>query len=181
MKFMIASDIHGSATHCRAMLDAFERERAQRLILLGDILYHGPRNDLPDGYAPRQVISMLNPLRERLMCVRGNCEAEVDQMVLDFPVMAEYALMPLGGCALYMTHGHLHGEDNPPPLCPGDLLLCGHTHVARLARHDAFTYMNPGSVSLPKQDTPRSYMTLEDGWFSWRRLDDGAEYMSYRA
>ncbi len=177
MKLMIASDIHGSALYCRAMLDAFEREGAQRLILLGDILYHGPRNDLPDGYAPKQVIALLNPLRTRLLCVRGNCEAEVDQMVLEFPVLADYALMPLGARMVYMTHGHLHGEDNPPPLCPGDILLCGHTHVARLAEHPGFTYMNPGSVSLPKQDTPRSYMTLEDGEFAWKRLDDGQPYM----
>ena len=139
MKLMIASDIHGSALYCRAMLDAFERENAQRLILLGDILYHGPRNDLPDGYAPKQVIALLNPLREKLMCVRGNCEAEVDQMVLEFPVLADYALMALGERMIYITHGHLHGEDNPPPLCPGDILLCGHTHVARLADHAGFT------------------------------------------
>lgn len=177
MKLMIASDIHGSALYCRAMLDAFERENAQRLILLGDILYHGPRNDLPDGYAPKQVIALLNPLREKLMCVRGNCEAEVDQMVLDFPVLADYALMALGERMIYITHGHLHGEDNPPPLCPGDILLCGHTHVARLADHAGFTYMNPGSVSLPKQDTPRSYMTLDNGEFTWKRLDDGQAYM----
>lgn len=177
MKLMIASDIHGSALYCRAMLDAFERENAQRLILLGDILYHGPRNDLPDGYAPKQVIALLNPLREKLMCVRGNCEAEVDQMVLEFPVLADYALMALGERMIYITHGHLHGEDNPPPLCPGDILLCGHTHVARLADHAGFTYMNPGSVSLPKQDTPRSYMTLDNGEFTWKRLDDGQEYM----
>lgn len=179
MKLMIASDIHGSARYCRALIDAFEREGAARMILLGDILYHGPRNDLPDEYAPREVIAMLNPLAERLMCVRGNCEAEVDQMVLSFPVMADYAVMPVGNRMMYMTHGHIHGESCPPPLCEGDLLLCGHTHVPRCARHERFTYLNPGSVSIPKEGSAHSYMTLEDGLFVWKSLDDGEEYMRF--
>ena len=180
MKWMIASDIHGSAKWCRKMLEAFEAERAPRLILLGDILYHGPRNDLPEDYVPRAVIEMLNPLAPRLLCVRGNCEAEVDQMVLNFPVMADYCALWLDNHMIYATHGHLHGEDNPPPLCNGDILLCGHTHIPALRRHETFTYANPGSVSIPKQNSPHSYMTLEDGRMIWKDLETGEGFLEER-
>ncbi len=176
MKLMIASDIHGSARWCRAMLDALRREGADRLLLLGDLLYHGPRNDLPDEYAPKQVIAMLNDTREKLLCVRGNCEAEVDQMVLDFPVMADYCALMWEGRVIYATHGHHLGEDNPPPLGPGGLLLCGHTHVPACRRHEAFTYLNPGSVSLPKNGSAHSYAVLEGRVMVWKDLD-GDEFM----
>ena len=171
MKLMIASDIHGSAKWCERMLDAWQTERPERLILLGDILYHGPRNDLPEDYAPKQVIAMLNPIAKELLCVRGNCEAEVDQMVLDFPVMADYAALYVDGHTIYMTHGHTHGEDNPPPLQKGDILLCGHTHVPVLRRHESFTYVNPGSVSIPKNGSAHSFCTLENGVICWKDLD----------
>ena len=176
MKYMIASDIHGSAHWCRRMIAAWEREERPRLLLLGDILYHGPRNDLPEGYAPKEVISLLNPLRRSIFCVRGNCDTEVDQMVLPFPVMADYALLPLGARLIYATHGHHAGEDAPPPLCPGDILLCGHTHVPKCADHGAFLYLNPGSVSIPKENSRHSYMTLEDGLFQWKDISDGSMY-----
>lgn len=179
MKYMIASDIHGSAHYCRELLCAFEREGCARLILLGDILYHGPRNDLPAEYAPKQVISMLNPLSDRILCVRGNCDADVDQMVLSFPIMADYAIMEAEGRLIYMSHGHMHGEDNPPPLSVGDILLGGHTHVPRIANHGAYTYLNPGSTSLPKEDSPHSYVILEDGIFTWKNLESGEEYMRF--
>lgn len=179
MKWMIASDIHGSAKYCRAMLARFDAEGAQRLLLLGDLLYHGPRNDLPEEYQPKEVIALLNARRERLLCVRGNCEAEVDQMVLSFPVMADYAVIPMEGRVLYATHGHHACEDAPPPLCPGDILLCGHTHIPRCAEHEGFVYMNPGSVSLPKGGSERSYMIYENGRFAWKRLLDGTVYQEY--
>lgn len=108
MKWMIASDLHGSAFYCRQMIKAFQREGADRLLLLGDLLYHGPRNDLPEGYAPKEVIPLLNSLKQKLLCVRGNCDAEVDQMVLDFPILADYAVLPVGGRLVYATHGHVH-------------------------------------------------------------------------
>ena len=107
MKWMIASDLHGSAYYCRKMLEAFEREGADRLFLLGDLLYHGPRNDLPREYAPKEVIPLLNGKKEVLLCVRGNCDAEVDQMVLEFPVLADYAVLPVGQRLIYATHGHI--------------------------------------------------------------------------
>lgn len=173
MKLMIASDIHGSARWCRAMLEAWRQERPERLILLGDILYHGPRNDLPEEYAPKQVIAMLNEIGEELLCVRGNCEAEVDQMVLNFPVMADYCAFYIDGHLIYATHGHVYGEDNPPPLKAGDLLLCGHTHVPCLRRHANYIYANPGSVSIPKNNSPHSYALIENGWMIWKDLQAG--------
>ena len=171
MKWMIASDIHGSAKWCRRLLSAHEAEAPDRLLLLGDLLYHGPRNDLPEEYAPKEVIALLNDLAPRLLCVRGNCEAEVDQMVLSFPVMADYAALCVDGHLLYATHGHIHNADNPPPLSPGDFLLCGHTHIPGIKRLENFTYLNPGSVSIPKNGTPHSYCILENGQFLWKDLD----------
>ena len=171
MKLMIASDIHGSAYYARQLLDAEARERPDRLLLLGDLLYHGPRNDLPRDYAPKQVIEMLNPLSARLLCVRGNCEAEVDQMVLHFPVLADYAWLDVNGLRIFATHGHLFTKDNPPPLKKGDILLCGHTHVCACERMESFSYLNPGSVSIPKENTPHSYMILEGRTFTWKTLD----------
>ena len=174
MKLMFASDLHGSRTACEAVLSQYEKSGASRLVLLGDLLYHGPRNDLPKDYAPKRVIELLNGVREHLLCVRGNCEAEVDQMVLTFPVMADYCALPLGEHILYATHGHVHGETNPPPLMDGDVLLCGHTHVPAFNRHEGFTYVNPGSTSIPKNGSAHGYMTLENGVFSWKDLESGA-------
>lgn len=179
MKIMIASDIHGSARWCRAMLDAFDREGASRLVLLGDLLYHGPRNDLPDEYAPKQVLALLNARRDKLLCVRGNCDTEVDQMVLTFPILADYAVLPEGDRLIYLTHGHVYGETTPPPLCAGDMLLCGHTHVPACTAHDAFVYLNPGSVSIPKEGSPHGYITLEDGVFSWKDLETGGAWKTW--
>ncbi len=177
MKLMIASDIHGSAACCRELLNAYRKEAPDRLLLLGDLLYHGPRNDLPAGYAPKQVIELLNAVSEDLLCVRGNCEAEVDQMVLNFPVMADYALWEINGLSIFATHGHLFGEENPPKLKKGDILLCGHTHIPACRRHEGFVYLNPGSVSIPKENSPHSYMILENQTFSWKSLD-GTIYQS---
>lgn len=173
MKWLIASDIHGSAVWCRRLLEAFAAEQAGRLILLGDILYHGPRNDLPEGYAPKEVIAMLNPLKERILCVRGNCEAEVDQMVLDFPVMADYAVLPVGEHLVYFTHGHIYNAGNLPPLCAGDVLVHGHTHVPKCEAVHGVHVLNPGSVSIPKDGSWHGYMVLEDGVFGWKALGDG--------
>ena len=112
MKILIASDIHGSAHFCKMLISAIEKEKPQKVLLLGDILYHGPRNDLPLGYAPKEVIAMLNPLKDMLLCVRGNCDAEVDQMVLSFPIMADYAVLPLGEKTLYCSHGHIYNKQS---------------------------------------------------------------------
>lgn len=183
MKYMIASDIHGSAYFCRKMLEAYEREGADRLVILGDILYHGPRNDLPKEYAPKEVISMLNDRKGELLCVRGNCDTEVDQMVLEFPILAEYCFLDLDGQIIYATHGHKENPNNPPMLKSGDILLNGHTHIPKC---ELFTtkegkkciYMNPGSVSIPKEGSAHSYMVIEHGRFEWKNLE-GEVYDSY--
>ena len=150
MKLMIASDIHGSSYYCRKMIDAYERENPGRLLLLGDLLYHGPRNDLPKDYAPREVIAMLNPLKQTLLCVRGNCDTEVDQMVLDFPILADYCLLELGGRTVFASHGHHHSPQ-----------------------------MNPGSVSIPKNGSAHGYMIYDNGFF-WKDLDGNVLTVSGR-
>ena len=177
MKWMIASDLHGSAYYCRKMLEAFEREGADRLFLLGDLLYHGPRNDLPREYAPKEVIPLLNGKKEKLLCVRGNCDAEVDQMVLEFPVLADYAVLPVGRRLIYATHGHIYHVKNLPPLAPGDVLLHGHTHVPAWTEFgQGNLYLNPGSVSIPKEDSPHSYMILEGNTMQWKELESSAVF-----
>ena len=177
MKWMIASDLHGSAYYCRKMLEAFEREGADRLFLLGDLLYHGPRNDLPREYAPKEVIPLLNGKKEKLLCVRGNCDAGVDQMVLEFPVLADYAVLPVGRRLIYATHGHIYHVKNLPPLAPGDVLLHGHTHVPAWTEFgQGNLYLNPGSVSIPKENSPHSYMTLEGNTMQWKELESSAVF-----
>jgi putative phosphoesterase len=174
MKLMIASDIHGSAYYCKALLEAFEREQADRLLLLGDILYHGPRNDLPREYAPKEVIAMLNGMKEKIFCVRGNCDTEVDQMVLQFPILADYCILPVGKRLVYATHGHNFNLNALPPLQPGDILLHGHTHIpAWEGFGNGNLYLNPGSVSIPKAGSHNSYMILESKTAQWKSLDGG--------
>ena len=190
MKLMIASDIHGSAPYCRKMLEAYVREKADRLLLLGDILYHGPRNDLPEGYAPKEVIAMLNPVKKNLLCVRGNCDTEVDQMVLDFPVLADYCLLELtdgsgnAGAVMFATHGHRYNPHHLPPLSDGDILLNGHTHIPACEEildmdGNRYQYLNPGSVSIPKEGSRRSYMIYEKGTFTWKNLE-GEAYQTWK-
>ena len=178
MKWMIASDLHGSAFYCKKMIKAFERERADRLLLLGNLLYHGPRNDLPEGYAPKEVIPLLNGLKPALLCGRGNCDAEVDQMVLEFPVLSDYCVHAEGTQATYATHGHIYNEQKLPPLHSGDILLHGHTHVPKCVVHETEQYicMNPGSVSISKEESWHGYMIWEGSEFVWKDFD-GQEHM----
>ena len=173
MKLMIASDIHGSAYWCERLLAAYRREGAEKLLLLGDVLYHGPRNDLPRDYAPKRVIAMLNGMKNEILCVRGNCDTEVDQMVLEFPILADYCILFAAGRTVYATHGHVYNESQLPPLSKGDVLLHGHTHVPKCTEHEDYLYLNPGSVSIPKEDSPNGYMTLEDGVILWKHIDGG--------
>ncbi|MGM9556736.1 MAG: phosphodiesterase [Oscillospiraceae bacterium] len=180
MKLMIASDLHGSAYYTQQLQRRYEQEKPEKLILLGDILYHGPRNDLPRDYAPKQVIEMLNPLAGKILCVRGNCDCEVDQMVLKFPVLADYGVLFLQGRTVYLTHGHVVNTKKPLPFSDGDILLHGHTHVPVCEQHGNYCYLNPGSVSIPKQDSRHSYMVYEDGRFCWLDLMTGERYMEYR-
>ncbi len=176
MKFMIASDIHGSSFYCKEMLAAFDREHADKLLLLGDLLYHGPRNDLPKEYAPKTVIALLNERKNQILCVRGNCDTEVDQMVLEFPILADYCILYVGNRMIFVTHGHRFNKETPPPLQPGDILLHGHTHIPAWEPFgDDQLYLNPGSISIPKEGSAHGYITLTENKILWKGLN-GAAY-----
>lgn len=180
MIWMIASDIHGSFYYASMLMEKFIEKKAEKLILLGDILYHGPRNDLPKDYAPKKVAALLNEYAGKIITVRGNCEAEVDQMMLDFPALGDYAYLYLDGTGIYASHGHHASESAPPPLKKGEILLCGHTHIPKCSVHENFVYMNPGSVSIPKEGSAHSFMTFENGVFKWENLESGEVYMDFR-
>ncbi len=171
MKYIIASDIHGSAYWCKKLIEAFEKEKGDRLILLGDILYHGPRNDLPEGYSPKDVIEMLNALKGKIISVRGNCEAEVDQMVLNFPVLADYTMIAWETKTIFLTHGHIYNENNLPPLCDGDVLVHGHTHIPVCQKREGYVIVNPGSISIPKENSHHGYAIFNNGEFVLKDFD----------
>ncbi len=171
MKIMIASDIHGSSYWCQKLFEAFEKEQADRLFLLGDLLYHGPRNDLPKDYDPKKVCEMLNCYKKHILCVRGNCDCEVDQMIINFPIMADYALLVENGKTLFMTHGHIYNNEKLPPLKSGDFLVNGHTHVPAYEEKDDYIYVNPGSVSIPKENSEHGYIVLKNNKFTFKNLD----------
>lgn len=178
-RILIASDIHGDASTAERLVEIYKASGADKLLLLGDILYHGPRNDLPAGYAPKKVIELLNPLKNEILAVRGNCDTEVDQMVLSFPILADYAYLSLDGLRIFATHGHKFNTDSLPPLAKGDILLHGHTHVpVAIEFGEDNLYINPGSLSIPKENSPKSYILYENGVFSFRTLD-GEEYKRY--
>ena len=168
VKLVIASDIHGSAKYCRELLNAFEREGAEKLVLLGDILYHGPRNPLPEEYAPAEVAKLLGGVKEKIICVRGNCDSEVDQMVLPFPILSYYAAIYADGVNIYLSHGHRE----VPPLASADVYITGHTHLPMNTSGDGFLHLNPGSVSLPKgENCTRGYILFDGGTFYFKTLD----------
>lgn len=168
MKLLIASDIHGDIESAKILIEAFHKNECDKIVLLGDILYHGPRNDLPGRYAPKEVITLLNGYSDKILAVRGNCDTEVDQMVLTFPVLADYAILSLDGLTVYATHGHNYNTKTPPPLAEGDILLHGHTHVIKAEEFgNKNTYINPGSITLPKENCPRSYIVYENRRFDF--------------
>ena len=172
MKILICSDIHGDLEGCEGALNAFKNEGADKLLLLGDILYHGPRNDLPKSYAPKKVISLLNEHKGDIIAVRGNCDAEVDQMVLDFPIMQDFATVAVDGLLLFATHGHKFNVSCPPPLQKGEIMLHGHTHIVKIEEFGDDNFcINPGSVSIPKESTPRSYIIYSDRTFTAKDFD----------
>lgn len=177
MKYIIASDIHGSAFWCEELLRAFENENADKLVLLGDLLYHGPRNDFPCDYSPKKVFAMLNDIKDKIIAVRGNCDSEVDQMVLEFPMLADYALLSDQNRTLFLTHGHLFNKETLPLLKAGDLLLNGHFHSPeQTALENGAVYINCGSVALPKEGTPHSYLVYENGTLTWMDLETGGMF-----
>ncbi|MCQ2482025.1 MAG: phosphodiesterase [Clostridia bacterium] len=163
MKIMVASDIHGSYEHCKMIIDKYHELNCDKLLLLGDLLYHGPRNNLPKDYNPKAVIELLNSEADNILAVRGNCDTEVDQMVLDFPIMAEYIYLISDDTVIFATHGHKINPDCPPRLPKNAILLNGHTHVAKDIMMDGYRYMNPGSPSIPKENSAPSYIIVENG------------------
>ena len=171
MKLMIASDLHGSLTYTQELFKRFEEEGAEKLILLGDLLYHGARNDLPAGYDTKGLTALLNAHKDVILGVRGNCDADIDQMVLEFPMMADYIMALVDGRTWIITHGHLFDENAMIPHAPGTILLHGHTHLKILEERGDFYYLNPGSVSIPKDGDTGSYMVYEDGQFVIKLLD----------
>ena len=175
MKLLIASDLHGSLGACRAVLAQLESEGAEALVLLGDLLYHGPRNPVPDDYDPKAVAEALNGVRGRILAIRGNCDAEVDQMLLSFPMLSDSAMLLLDGRRCFLTHGHVYGPDRLPPLCPGDALLSGHTHIPVQREEGGILLLNPGSVTFPKGGCPPTYLRYDGGVWTHHTLD-GAEY-----
>ena len=171
MKLMIASDLHGSAYFVRKLLDAFQAEAPDKLLLLGDLLYHGPRNALPKDYDCMAVAEMLNGVKDRIAAVRGNCDCEVDQMVLEFPILADYMVLPMADGLIYATHGHHFSPQHFPPFCNGDVLLYGHTHIWQAETVRDHICLNPGSVAIPKGGNLPTYGVLEEGMFSVRTMD----------
>lgn len=171
MRLFICSDIHGDLDSMENALRLASEEKADKILILGDLLYHGPRNDLPATYAPKKVIELLNSNKNMILSVRGNCDTEVDQMVLEFPILADYAFLELDGLSVFATHGHHHNTATPPPLKPGDILLHGHTHVLKIEEFgDGNVYINPGSISLPKENNPRTYAVYESRKFTIKDL-----------
>lgn len=170
MKIMFISDIHGSYIFAKKALEIYEAEKAEKLVILGDILYHGPRNDLPKGYEPKKVIELLNNYKNKIIAVRGNCDAEVDQMVLEFPIRADYATIDVDNHHFFLTHGHLFDEDHLPNLNIGDIFVYGHIHKQVIKNQNGIYIINPSSISLPKEGN-NSYGIYEDNEFLIKELD----------
>lgn len=178
MKLMFLTDIHGSAFYFNQSVEAIKRENPDMICLLGDLLYHGPRNPLPKDYDPKVVLAGLNEMKDKLVAVRGNCDSEVDQMVLEFPIMSDYHIVLYNGRKLFLTHGHLYNESNLPELNAGDCVIHGHTHVPVAKEVNGIHVLNPGSTSLPKQETPHSYGIIEEDKFTAKTLE-GEAFLSY--
>lgn len=178
MKWMVASDLHGSGYWCEKLVEAFHREQADRLLLLGDILYHGPRNPLPEGHDPKRCVELLNRVKDVTISVRGNCDASVDQMVLKFPMMSDYILLDMGNQLVFATHGDVWTENNPPDMAKEGILLTGHTHISACSEHEDFLYVNPGSVSLPKDEGHQGYLLMNAKEIIFKEMD-GREYHRY--
>ena len=172
MKLMIASDLHGSEYYVNLLVERLAEEKPERLVLLGDLLYHGPRNDLPRDYDTKKTAALLNTLGPKPLCIRGNCDGEVDQMVLSFPILADFAALFADGHTLYLTHGH-HLTEAATALSSGDVVLYGHTHVPDFTLRDGVYYVNPGSASIPKDGSPNSYLIWENGALLWKKVETG--------
>ncbi len=166
MKLFIISDLHGSAEYCRQMIDAFVNEHADKLVILGDVLYHGPRNDQPEVYSPKAVTAMLETVKEKILCISGNCDAEIDKEILPFPVASDLGVIFVDGLNIYLAHGH----KRPPILMKGDVYITGHTHIQLNEVENGYYHLNPGSVSIPKADSKHGYIVYENKKFTFKDL-----------
>jgi len=171
MKLFFMSDIHGSIHFLNRALERFEEEKADYMVILGDELYHGARNPLPLEYNPKKVAEILNSLSDRIIAVRGNCDSEVDEMVIDFPIMATYSTILYDNKRLFLTHGHIYNESNMPKLRDGAVLIYGHTHIPKAEKVGNIYIINPGSITFPKEDNPHTYGVLEGNVFKIKDLD----------
>ncbi|MBU3144314.1 phosphodiesterase [Clostridium sp. CF012] len=171
MKIFFISDIHGSLFFLKKALELYKEEGASYIIMLGDALYHGPRNPLPEEYKPQEVANLLNEYKDKIIAVRGNCDSEVDQMLIEYPMMADYSIILYNNRRLFLTHGHIYNEDNLPNLNENDVLVHGHTHLPVAKKHNKIYVLNPGSLSLPKENSPNSYAILQDDLFQIKDLE----------
>ena len=171
MKLFFISDIHGSVYYLNQAMERYLIEEADYIVILGDILYHGARNPLPKEYNPKGVIEILNNYSDRIIAVRGNCDSEVDQMTLSFPIMSAYSNILCNKVRLFLTHGHIYNEDNMVDLKEGSALIYGHTHILRAEKKDNLYFLNPGSITLPKENNPHTYGLIEDCSFKIKDLD----------
>lgn len=172
MKFLIASDLHGSFYYANKLIDEFKKHGAHKILLLGDVLYHGPRNDLPRDYNPKAVFELLNQYADKIIAVKGNCDSEVDQMVLNFPILNEQCSVFADGVTMHMTHGHKYNMDNPLPASKGDVVLFGHIHILVDKLVDGVRYLNPGSISIPKDENGHGYLLFENANFTRHIIED---------
>ncbi len=175
MKLFFLADVHGSAHYMSRALELFEKEKASYIVLLGDLLYHGPRNPFPKDYDPASVVGMLNNVREKIIAVRGNCDSDVDQMVLPFPLMSDHGSILVGNRRIFLTHGHIYSPENLPPLTKGDIFVSAHTHIPLASIHEGIYLFNPGSVALPKGGSRNSYGIFDNGDLVVKNLDGKVE------
>lgn len=171
MKLFFISDIHGSVYYLEKALERYEKEQADYIIILGDILYHGARNPLPKAYNPKGVIELLNKLSKKIIAVRGNCDSEVDQMVLNFPLSGTYSNLLLGDQRLFLTHGHIYNKEKMVELEKGSVFAYGHTHIPELKIIEDIIYFNPGSITLPKEANPRTYGVMDENKIEIKTFD----------
>ncbi len=172
MKFLVASDIHGSKSSAEHILRLVQEHQAEKILLLGDVLYHGPRNPLPEDYAPKEVVGLLNSIAAKIIAVRGNCDSEVDQMVLEFSLHRDDLMIVNEGCTIIASHGHIYSPENLPQMNEGDAFIYGHVHLPVAKKQEGKYILNPGSITLPKENNPRSYAVLDEKSFTIYDLED---------
>jgi len=171
MKLFFISDIHGSLSNLNKAIELFNKEKADKIVILGDVLYHGPRNPLPDEYNPAEVAEVLNRHKDKIIAVRGNCDSEVDQMIIEYPMMETYTMIQLEDRKFFLSHGHVYSPEELPPLNTGDIFAFGHIHLPIAEKQNDIYIFNPGSISLPKENNPKSYGIFADNTLSVKTFD----------